>query len=421
MIPTLDARLYGTEKGRILQEFFTNTAHYPLANIALVLVLKGTFDRAVGFDVLFMFVAAAIQAYALGRWDFEGRPHPFLGNLIGPLVFSALSLGFLGEGILSEPNHLGYWAYSAVFGVLRGARLHLGGWLSEALVLLEGMARASIVLMMYWIFEVYLDRHYSTLSGFLSDYSHVYVSIVIPAFGLLLGAANVARLRSLAQLQHTAIRLRTLSEWSWGTRLVWTALAEPESLSLGRRTRVVLFLDIRGFTAWCEGHSLAEIATMLERYYTAAEEVWSRHRVLMAKLSADEIMLVVADGAESIRAAIDLRAKTEQALAAYGLSAGIGINGGVLIEGVIGSQHKKAYEVIGDPVNVASRICKVAQGGEILVSDMVLRGLNDPVDVERSFSIAAKGKQELVRVHALRLAVAEARVKPEPPAVASAA
>ena len=123
----------------------------------------------------------------------------------------------------------------------------------------------------------------------------------------------------------------------------------------------------------------------------------------------------------SIRAAIDLRAKTEQVLAAYGLSAGIGINGGVLIEGVIGSRHKKAYEVIGDPVNVASRICKAAQGGEILVSDMVLRGLNDPVDVERSFSITAKGKQELVQVHALRPAVAEARVKPEPPAVASAA
>jgi hypothetical protein len=52
---------------------------------------------------------------------------------------------------------------------------------------------------------------------------------------------------------------------------------------------------------------------------------------------------------------------------------------------------------------------------------MVLRGLNDPVDVERSFSIAAKGKQELVRVHALRPTVAETRVKPEPPAVASAA
>jgi adenylate cyclase len=418
--PTLDARLFGTRTGRILQEFLTNTAHYPLANIALVLVLKGTFDRAVGLDVVLMFVAAAIQAYALGRWDFEGRPHPVLGNLIGPIVFSALSLGLLGEGIVSEPNHLGYWAYSAVFGVLRGARLHLRGWLSEALIVLEAMARASIVLIMYWMFEVYLDRHYSTLSGFLSDYSHVYVSIVIPAFGLLLGAASVARLRSLDQLQQTAVRLRTLSEWSWGTRLVWTALAEPETLSLNRRTRVVLFMDIRGFTAWCDGHSLTDIATMLERYYSAAEEVWSRHRVLLAKLSADEIMLVVADAAESIRTAIDLRAKTEEALAAYGLSAGIGINGGVLIEGVIGSQQKKAYEVIGDPVNVASRICKGAQGGEILVSDTVLRDLNDPVDVERSFSITAKGKQGLVQVHTLRSHAAEARAKPEPPAAVSA-
>jgi adenylate cyclase len=185
-----------------------------------------------GLDVVLMLVAAAVQAYALGRWDFEGRPHPILGNLIGPILFSVLSLGLLGEGILSEPNHLGYRAYSALFGVLRGARLHLRGWLCEALIILEAIARASIVLIMYWIFEVYLDRHYSILSGFLSDYSHVYVSIVIPAFGLLLGVANVARARSLEQLQQTAVRLRTLFEWSWGTQLVWTALAEPETLSL---------------------------------------------------------------------------------------------------------------------------------------------------------------------------------------------
>jgi class 3 adenylate cyclase len=76
--------------------------------------------------------------------------------------------------------------------------------------------------------------------------------------------------------------------------------------------------------------------------------------------------------------------------------------------------------VIGDPVNVASRICKGARSGEILVSDTVVRDLNDPVDVERSFSITAKGKQGPVQVHALRCHSAEGRAKPEPPAAVSA-
>ena len=135
--------------------------NYPLANIALVFVLKGAFDREVGFDAVIMFAAAVIQAYALGSWDFEGRPHPILGNLIGPVIFSALSVTLLGERILSEPDHLGYWAYlRAVFGLLRGARLRVGGWASEAMVVLEIMARASIVLMMYCTFEVYIDRSY---------------------------------------------------------------------------------------------------------------------------------------------------------------------------------------------------------------------------------------------------------------------
>jgi adenylate cyclase len=74
-------------------------------------------------------------------------------------------------------------------------------------------------------------------------------------------------------------------------------------------------MDIRGFTAWCDHHSLTDIATMLEHYYSEAEEAWSHHRVLLAKLSADEVMLVVADAAESIRTAIELRDKAEEALA----------------------------------------------------------------------------------------------------------
>jgi class 3 adenylate cyclase len=398
----LDRRLYGTRSGAILQELLTNTAHYPLANVALVLILKQTFDEAVGLDVLFMFVAAIIQAYALGCWACQGRPHPFLGNFIGPFVFTILSLIWLDEGVLWEMNHIGYWIYSAAFALLRGLRPYVDGWLTETLIVLDAVTRASIPLVMYWMFEVYLDRHFSTFAGFFSNYSHVYVSIVIPALGLLVGAARVAQHRSLEQLQETALRLRTLSEWGWGASRVGEAVAEPESLMLGRRTRVVLFMDIRGFTAWSEAHPPSEVATMLEHYYTAAEEVWSRHPTLTAKLSADEVMLVFATSADAVRAATELGVHIREALADDGLQVGIGINGGAVVEGLIGSPQRKAYEVIGDPVNLAKRLCDAAQPGEILVSDAIVDDLGDSFEVERSFRLRAKGKQALIGVHSVR-------------------
>ena len=125
-----------------------------------------------------------------------------------------------------------------------------------------------------------------------------------------------------------------------------SAFAEPESLLTQPPHEGRPVHGHSGFTAWCDRQSLSDIATMLEApTHSAAEEVWSRHRSLSAKLSADEVMLVFADGAEAIRAAIDLSTKAGECLACCCLSVGIGINGWVLIQGVIGSRKKRAYEV----------------------------------------------------------------------------
>jgi class 3 adenylate cyclase len=135
---------------------------------------------------------------------------------------------------------------------------------------------------------------------------------------------------------------------------------------------------------------------MLETYYAAAEEAWSKHSFVMAKLIADAVLLVFEDPAEAVKCALGLRDTTDIALEPHGLKVGIGINTGQLVEGVLGSRNRKTYEVIGDVVNVASRICHAAEQGEVLISEAVATRIDSQFVMGRSFSIAVKGKYDTI-------------------------
>lgn len=397
----LDHRLRTSAKGLILQELVANTAHYPLANLVLVVLLMRKFEFAGEIEAVVMCLAAVLQALVLGCWESAGKPRHLVGNLIGPAVFSVATVALSGLDSLAFPNHLGYWGFSLLVGLLRSGREHVSEALGDVLILLESLARASILLLMYWIFEVFIDSHYSTLSGFLSDYSHIYVSVVIPAFGVLLGISAIARRRSSSMVQRTAERLKTLSEWTWGPSLVLSAMTEPEFTKLKRSHRAVVFMDIRGFTSWSETHPSAEVAEMLESYYAAGEVAWSKHSFVTAKLIADAVLLVFEDPTEAVKCALDLRHATDTALEPHGLKVGIGINTGQLVEGVLGSRNRKTYEVIGDVVNVASRICHAAKEGEILISEAVARRIDSQFVLGRSFNIAVKGKYDAIPLRRL--------------------
>ncbi len=92
-------------------------------------------------------------------------------------------------------------------------------------------------------------------------------------FGIMLEFANLNTARSLALLRETAQRLKTISNWSWGRRLVAAAVSDLSTLSLTRRERTFLFMDIRDFTAWSERRPPEEVVEMLNAYFETAETV----------------------------------------------------------------------------------------------------------------------------------------------------
>ncbi len=397
MPSTLDSRLRGSLRGQVVREFFANSAHFPLANIFLEFLLEGSHYLSAP-DFYAILSASLAQAYVLARADSAGRPRPFLGNLIGPAIYSSTEVLIDGLVFFSGPQHLAYWGFSISIEVLQQLR-RVAPRAAEGLLLAEHVVRTCILFVMYWIFEGLTKPEYGPLSGFLADPSHVYVAIVIPTLGFVIGLANVGAARYLAVLQATAADLKIYSEWFLGAELLSRAIAQPTTLALQRRNRSVLFMDIRGFTSWSEQHSPEAVVAMLNAYFEAAEEVWLTADAIKAKLTGDEVMAVFPNASAALHCALALREQVAPVLQPLGLRAGIGVHSGPLVEGLIGSKHLKGYDVLGDSVNTAKRICDVAAGDEVLISQATFDELEGVTDVGPERQVEVKGKAQALTVY----------------------
>ncbi|MCX7170909.1 MAG: adenylate/guanylate cyclase domain-containing protein, partial [Proteobacteria bacterium] len=255
----------------------------------------------------------------------------------------------------SQWHHQAYWSYALAFTLLQGWQVRAGRILAP-LVILENLLRATIPLLMYALFEVLSDPSKNTLGSFFDDSAHQFLTIVLLLIGLLLGFADLNLRRSLSVIRELAARLREYSEWSLGSGILERAIADSSTLNLQRVERAVLFMDLRGFTAWSEQQAPETVVGMLNDYYRGAENCLLPFAPIKLKYTADEVMAVFVDAAAAAAAGQALQAALPQ-LCSHGLGAGIGLHHGPVVEGVLGGRTVKAYDFIGDTVNTAQRIC----------------------------------------------------------------
>ncbi len=149
------------------------------------------------------------------------------------------------------------------------------------------------------------------------------------------------------------------------------------------RDMTVLFADIRGFTSMSAERKAADIVAMLNEYFELMVEIIFKYEGTLDKFIGDAIMVVwgapVSHPDDPIRA-VKTAVEMQQALdelnrvrlgrGEASLHVGIGINTGEGVAGYMGSTKKMEYTVIGNTVNVASRLCSKAGQGEIVVSEM---------------------------------------------------
>lgn len=398
----LESRLRGTRRGYIVEELFTNSLHFPLANIFLELLLEGSGGYLQEPDLYIILAAGLLQAVALGSWRYRGRPHPLLGNLIAPALYTGAEAPLEGLGFFAAPNHVAYWAFARAIGLLQAAQPHVPRRAAQALLVAEHVVRTCILLAMYAIFEALTDPVYDTVAGFLSDSAHQFLTLVIPLLGFIIGFARLTSDAYLHLLRETAGQLRRYSSWLLGPQLLGQAVADPAALRLQRRERCVLFMDIRGFTAWSEANTPDAVVELLNGYFATAERVLMGYAVVKTQFIGDEVMCVLAEAPVALEAARELGAAEAGFLAGHGLSAGIGLHRGALIEGVIGAPEVKSYTVIGDTVNTAKRVCDQAAGGEVLLTEPLRRELEATgggVPLATPRTLPLKGKREPLTVY----------------------
>jgi class 3 adenylate cyclase len=140
---------------------------------------------------------------------------------------------------------------------------------------------------------------------------------------------------------------------------------------------------------------------MLNRYYDAAEIVLKQHQAIKTRWLADEVLAVFASADEAVAAASELRAAMGTLFSDLEIGVGIGLNTGLVVEGLMGSHTMQAYDVIGDTVNTAKRIEGGAAAGEVLLAETTWQKLTPGYAVSLARQIAAKGKALPVTVYPL--------------------
>lgn len=200
-----------------------------------------------------------------------------------------------------------------------------------------------------------------------------------------------------------------------------TLVRDPEvyrQVAIGRRRRVVvLFSDVRGFTSRSEDSDPEALVAQLNEYLSSMVAIVFRHGGTLDKFIGDAVMAhwgALEDGVESDFANQSVAAAQEMIAELAVLNerwrsegrepfvVGIGLHLGEVLAGEIGSRERTEFGVIGDAVNLASRIEGMTKyfGVPLLVSGAVVDSLGEHQDLRAVGRIRVKGRHEAVELHA---------------------
>lgn len=224
--------------------------------------------------------------------------------------------------------------------------------------------------------------------------------------GTLAGAFN----RMGQELWKNAMAQKSFGKYV-GTEVLDLILANPETgwLKGTRNEATILFGDVRGFTAYAMDKPPEQVVDALNTYLEIATRVIIKHGGYIDKFIGDAILGVFGvpvyrqDHVErAVRAAVALQEKLlTESLKGNSLLAhvGISIHTGEVLAGNVGSQTKMEYTVIGDSVNLASRLNAFAGPADVIVSRQVVESIERLIEVQLLGPKTVKGRTDPVDVY----------------------
>ena len=287
---------------------------------------------------------------------------------------------------------------AGLIGLLWMVIRHIGTMLAAVAVLLI------VALWCYWALATWLLVHHD-----------LWLSLAVPFGAMVITAFATLLTLSAQERQNRRFATEALGRYT-SKALVQELLDHPEHLSLEwgrRRPMSVYFSDIAGFTTISEGLSPEMLVALLNDYLTNMTDIVLAHGGVIDKYIGDAVMAFwgapVDDplhAQHAVACALAMRKRCDElrpvwkARFGYEIYARAGINSGDAVVGNMGSKHKYNYTVMGDMVNLASRLegANKAYGTYLMISESTYALVGDAFDVRELDLVAVKGKEQPVRV-----------------------
>ncbi|HEX7784742.1 MAG TPA: response regulator [Methylomirabilota bacterium] len=176
-----------------------------------------------------------------------------------------------------------------------------------------------------------------------------------------------------------------------------------DPLKTHRREVTVVFIDLRGFTAFAETAEPEEVMGVLREYHAGIGQLILQHEGTLERFTGDGMVIFFNDPVEipnpaerAIRMAVAMRERVTQLTGrwrkrGWDLGVGVGIAQGYATIGAIGFEGRWDYGAIGTVTNLAARLCGEATSGQILISARLAATVEDLIEAEAVGPLSLKG------------------------------
>jgi len=373
--------------------------HYSISDILAGKLPSGTFaDKIV-----------LVGATAIGIGDI--RSTPFAPVYSGPEIHATAIDNILTGDFIARPR------WSQIFDLL-------------AIILVPLLVAAIVprvnafggVLLVAGLFALFVGVAYELFVA-----AHVWLNMVYPVFALFATYLMLTLHRYLTEERERRRITKTFQQYV-SPEVIEQVLKDPERLKLGGEERIlsVLFTDLAGFTRYSEQYTPTQVINVLTEYYDRMTELVFASRGTIATYVGDELMAIFgapveqADHAKLACAAAlamrDARKVLAEQWAKLGrppLSARTGINSGAMLVGNYGSKYRFNYSVLGDSVNLASRLEQLNKvyRTDIMIGEQTAELIGGDFRLRELDKVQVVGRTQALKIYEL-LGVAGAVLPP---------
>jgi adenylate cyclase len=378
--------------GKLLINYLGRAKTFPYYSVTDVLngrVPKGAFKNRI----------ALVGATAVATYDLRNTPVD--PRYPGTEVHATVIENILSQDFMTRPEWSRVFDVAAIVGMSA----------------LTGVALTRLGPVKGMLFVAGMFAFYVFLARWLFVSARLWITIVYPLLALVTVHILLTVYYYMTE-QRERKRIKVTFKQYVAEHVVEEMTKDPTRLKLGGEERVltVLFSDLEGFTTYSERYTAHEMTEILGDYFTRVTEQIFLHRGTLKEYVGDELMAFfgapMGESDHASRACAAALAMREQTVALVGewakigrphLRARTGINSGPMVVGNLGSKYRFAYGVVGDQVNIGSRLegLNKVYGTDIIIGENTARFVENSFRLRELDMVRVKGRTQVIRIYEL--------------------